>query len=417
MKIVLTTVGTSIFDNYLSTKTLFDRKGKMLQPARRHNDRQVIDEIKNIKKEAKTATAIAEYRFKDIINVLEKNWLNGVTKNSYDNDWVFRDGLNEFASAEIESILKILRAEESFIDIYLIATDTVLSHLAAEIINGFLNAHFSGRLKAHFNVKQDVIKDLRIDDYEKFKLGLVRLSNRFYQITKGKLVENLTQDIILNITGGYKAIIPFLSLLGQVNQTKIWYTFEDTGVLIEIPQLPIKQNDELFERYWKELHRLEHEILNQYEYPELFKDLSACFDINENDFCFNFLGDALWKRFISLYFLFYCTDQVWKKLEHNSNTQKEITTNFFSKEHRTNHSEKKPNPHNDHLCYGRGRHDPRIFYLEDNGKIMIYKTFPKHNQNYETYLKKLADMRLNDSKEQLIENATLRKVELKRKSF
>ncbi|MEM8524995.1 MAG: hypothetical protein AAGG68_10145 [Bacteroidota bacterium] len=412
MKIILSTVGTSIFDNYLSAKTLFDKRGRRLQTGRRHNDKQAVDKINRIKKEAKSSSSISEYRIKDIVEVLNKNWLKSVTKDD-DNEWDFKEGLNEFASAEIESILKILSSEEDVINVHLIATDTVLSQLAAEIISSFLNTHFSDRLKAHFNAKQDVIQDLRIDNYDKFKLGLVRLSDRFYQIVGNKLVANLSQEVILNITGGYKAIIPFLSLLGQVNQTKIQYTFEDTGVLIEIPQLPIKQNDKLFERYWKELHRLENEILNQYEYPELLKDLSICFDLDGNDFCFNFLGNALWKRFINRYFLSSCTDEVWKEIEHHGNIQKEITTNFYSKEHRVKYSVKKPEPYNDHLCYGKGRHDPRIFYLEDGEEIIIYKTFPKHNQNYETYLKKLADVRLKDLKEHLIQNTALRKIELK----
>jgi hypothetical protein len=47
------------------------------------------------------------------------------------------------------------------------------------------------------------------------------------------------EDMIFNITGGYKALIPFMTLLGQIYNIPICYIFEETDELIEMPQAPV----------------------------------------------------------------------------------------------------------------------------------------------------------------------------------
>jgi CRISPR/Cas system-associated protein Csm6 len=411
MKIVITTVGTSLFENYMSSeaKTLFRENDE--------NHTDISQALKNLRdKDASEYNAGATEVCDKIKPSIENLWLKGISKKK--KDWIFTDNaeeLNEYASAEIESILKIRKEEGDFIDVRLIATDTVLSRLAASMIATFLNNNYSEDLKAYFNPKIDVIQDLRIDDFERFKEGLIGLSDRFYNITNNKLRAKLSEDIILNVTGGYKGIIPYLSLLGQVNQTKVQYTFEDTGVLITIPQLPIKQDDELFEKHWKSLqHLLKSEILSRFEYSELYEDLSVCFDLDGNDFCFNFLGEALWKKFLANFFDFYCSDEVLEEIESNNDIYNEVASSFYHSEQRLNLSKRKPQPHNDHLCYGKSRHKPRIFYFEEDGNIFIYKVFIKHNNEYESYLDSLKKIRIEQTKKEFMYKSTIRKLKIKK---
>lgn len=409
---VITTVGTSLFENYMSSevKILFrneDEKHEDISQALKILRDRNASEFEN----DNIQTAIAKIK-----PFIENLWLKGISKNQ--KGWYFPEEettLNEYASAEIESILKIQEEQNVFTSVYLLATDTVLSRLAAKMLAEFLNKEFSSILQIHFNPQLDVIEHLRINDFDRFKKGLVNLSDRFYQIADSMLKVNLPQNIVLNITGGYKGIIPYLSLLGQINQTKIQYTFENTGTLITVPQLPIKQNDDLFEKHWESLHLLKNEILSKYEYAELFAALNVCFDEDGDDFCFNFLGEALWKKYISNYFVFYCSDDVLKDINKDDNIYNEVVSSFYHTDQRLKFSKRKPQPHNDHLCYGKGRFNPRVFYFEEDEKVVIYKVFQKHNNEYENYLERLKSkkMRLETIKEDLLEKSAIRKLKIK----
>ena len=56
-------------------------------------------------------------------------------------------------------------------------------------------------------------------------------------------------DILFNISGGYKATIPYLTMLAQINGADIYCIFEDTEELITIPPVPITIDMELFDEY------------------------------------------------------------------------------------------------------------------------------------------------------------------------
>lgn len=341
----------------------------------KENHIDISQALKNLRNKDASDYDVTSTEIADKIEPTIKNlWLKGISKKK--KKWFFTEHgeeLNKYASAEIESILKIQRTEDNFVDVYLIATDTVLSRLAASMIASFLNSNYSDVLKAHFNYKIDVIKNLKVDNFERFKNGLLKLSDRFYQIVDNKLRANLSQEIILNITGGYKGVIPYLSLLGQINQIQIQYTFENTGVLINIPQVPVKQDNELFEMHWESLHQLEEEkILNRYEYSQLFEELSVCFDLDGNDFCFNFLGEALWKKYKNQYFIFYAPDETWDEIQKQSDIKRILATKLWKEEvQKGSKNEQKGNK----WCYDDGNNNNRIYNIIIDGKFIVYKSF------------------------------------------
>ncbi len=69
---------------------------------------------------------IAETKIKKYIKC---GWLKDITKKN--GNWVMEEGikLNKYASAEVESILTIKESSQEFTNVYLLATDTVLSRL------------------------------------------------------------------------------------------------------------------------------------------------------------------------------------------------------------------------------------------------------------------------------------------------
>lgn len=196
MKIVITTVGTSIFTNY------------------RKQNSDIIDKIDDLERKPYSQW---DY-YKDDINSIKKS-VSGWAKN------------NNSASAETKSLFAIQEEIKDNIEVYLLVTDTVLSHLAAEIIKEFFETKENVAIK---NI--EIIEKLQVSNRETFeKEGLVNLVNIIHNIIQEKHYEN----IILNITGGYKAIIPYMTIMGQINNIPIYYIFEDTNELIEIPQTPI----------------------------------------------------------------------------------------------------------------------------------------------------------------------------------
>ena len=120
MKKIITTVGTSIFNNYLVE----------------------FDDIKN------HYTSIEKMRHskwnecKDRVEKIRKP----VT------EWAKE---NQEASAEIKTILKLYQSVKENLDVYLLATDTVTSRLASEIIKDIFS-DIEG-IKIFFNPDQYVI--------------------------------------------------------------------------------------------------------------------------------------------------------------------------------------------------------------------------------------------------------------------
>jgi len=209
MKKVITTVGTSIFENL--NINIRDIKNQKFSEWNEYNDK--IEEIKN--------------------EVNEKN-------------------LN---SAEISSIKKLINKGNN-IKVILLASDTLGSVLAAEIIEEYLKQY---KIDVIFEKEYNkgVIKDLRIDD--NFEMGIDNLILRIIEIHKKNNNEYDFSDSIFNITGGFKAIISYLSLIAQVTSSKIVYMFENSDKLMEIPIYPVSFDDRIADLY---LPYLNNRILN-----------------------------------------------------------------------------------------------------------------------------------------------------------
>ena len=66
--------------------------------------------------------------------------------------------------------------------------------------------------------------------------------------------------MIFNITGGYKAVIPYMTIMAQINGCDAYYIFEDEKALIKIPKAPLHVNFEEIERNYELLKELENGI-------------------------------------------------------------------------------------------------------------------------------------------------------------
>lgn len=242
---VITTVGTSLITNYcdeevrnlegyVSIKQDLDRLEKL--------NKDIVFEGKNL-----------------IVRKLEKKlsdyWIKGLKKDAEGN-WYKTDEYNEDCCAEIKTLLEFYKQEKAKrnkdfeMEIYLISTDTPASALAAKLIKENIR-------KFNENIKISdiyVAEGLQTEDYKKFQnVGIDKL---FKYIVDEILEKDEEKDIfddtktIINISGGYKALIPYMTLFAQVYDLESIYIYEDSDSLITIPPLPIQIDWAFAEEYY-----------------------------------------------------------------------------------------------------------------------------------------------------------------------
>ncbi len=215
-KKIITTVGTSLFTNY--------------------NDKNNETLNKEIKDEPYSEYSEWEDEISDIKNKLisfakEKN-----------------------SCAELTSIMKLKEKYED-IEVYLIATDTIESVLICEILKKLLDEK---NITVVFEAKKDTIRELQIKDNNHFESGLKNLISKFHDISNKKY-----DDMVLNITGGYKVIIPYLTMIGEILEIPIYYIFENSNELILVPQLPIAFDNKVADLYLSYLDKESLSLINK----------------------------------------------------------------------------------------------------------------------------------------------------------
>lgn len=351
MKKIITMIGTSIFENYFN-------KNKDI------TNRDYYNRIKD--KRAKERQDEKDR---------EKYLRNGIEK------WIKEEKDKKNISAEIKSIIKLKEELNDKFEIYLLSSDTILSELAGEIIKNII-PQILDDIK---ELKIKTIEGLQIWDRNEFEKGMERLITEIYSIAK-----EYWDDVIINITGGYKATIPYLTILAQINNCPIYYIFEDTDALIKIPNIPFSK--EWFD--WKKLkeyeiflEKLEQGITEKSDYYSLinsdfYKNYSFLVWTDKDGLAeLNPIGRIIYNKYKEKIFEFYTYDEIFSIIQSNKNLKELFEKQFSNKEQRKNKTEEK----NGHFVYDAGNNQLRIFYREIKNKIYIYKVFTNHDE-YERYL-------------------------------
>lgn len=243
---VITTVGTSLIMNYLDKEVM-------------KVDGYVKDIITDGKLEALDSLTPEEVikgndeRINNIQEDLNELWMKGLRKDK-DGSWEKKDVYNEDCSAEIKTLLEFYKSkntEEGLkLEVYLIITDTARSALAAKLIKDNIE-HFNNNIKVKDII---IVKGLQTGDYQEFeKEGI---NNLFKELDK--IVKKIKNDkgefdsdkTVINISGGYKAIIPYMTIFAQVYGIDSIYIYEDSSSLITIPPLPIQIDWAFAEEYY-----------------------------------------------------------------------------------------------------------------------------------------------------------------------
>jgi len=156
------------------------------------------------------------------------------------------DAISDFneISAEIKSLLKMgIKPEDKAI---LISTDTIDGNLSAELIKEFL---ISKRIS---NVQIKVINGLQACDGKLF-------SSQGIKELISYLISFEHENVILNITGGYKGVVPYVALIGMLFNKPIHYIYEDSDDLITLSHIPILINEDIILKVENKLRKIEKE--------------------------------------------------------------------------------------------------------------------------------------------------------------
>jgi len=246
---IITTVGTSVFTNIIKRLNDEDRKNDEITAGySRLEDTLYSEEWERLKNRD----------VKDLKEAIEEEW----KKRTHNQD----------DSAEIKSIMAIageLKEDKEDVEVYLLATDTVLSVLACRLIMEWFENNppqFAVSFKVvgtddcltadKMETMKDklVVKDLRvmsnsssssadnIDDATKIddatiNSGFLNLIDKIQAIIKPG--QRKREGGILNISGGYKAFIPILTIMGQLYNIPLKYIYEGSNRLVSIDQFPI----------------------------------------------------------------------------------------------------------------------------------------------------------------------------------
>jgi putative CRISPR-associated protein (TIGR02619 family) len=92
------------------------------------------------------------------------------------------------------------------------------------------------------------VSDLQARDGERLKRrGIPNLINLMTPILQDPQ-RRYSGGVILNPTGGFKGVVPFMTVLGMLYGAKVVYMFEFSNQLVTLPPLPVTLDPEIFER-------------------------------------------------------------------------------------------------------------------------------------------------------------------------
>lgn len=238
---VITTIGISILTQNFAASTYSNSANELLD---QWNNNRVQEEIDHFREE----------------NTLSNRIFN---KNAQE------------VCAEIHTLYEIAKENPNqTLEVYLLTTDTVTAAIAAELIIAWLNfkkndddktaqriqianADFFKtnaelkQMREQRSIYQSAYPDafiLPIPDLQVKNPGAFHANGFSNLLTAIKAIAGADKPI-LNISGGYKAVIPTLTIMGQLYGYPLRYTHQDNkeGQLIGIEKLPIAFDYSIFE--------------------------------------------------------------------------------------------------------------------------------------------------------------------------
>ena len=164
--------------------------------------------------------------------------------------------LREF-SAETNSLERLRLGAND--EVFLLATDT---EDGLECANKVKRKILSDLQPKNIEIKQ--VDGLQVDSAKLFReTGLIELC----KILQKESEKSYQYDVVFNVTGGFKGVVPFVTVMGMLFRIPTVYIFERSNELLTLPPLPIAWDIQLFQRALPALKRIDQEsaiYVNEY---------------------------------------------------------------------------------------------------------------------------------------------------------
>lgn len=131
------------------------------------------------------------------------------------------------ASAETNSMER-LRPDPKQHRIALLHSETVDGKICAEEVADLVRKHFGLETELFY------LNGLQVDNAQRFRL--VGIQSIFETLDR---LRQRDWNLLLNVTGGFKSVVPYMTLYGQIHQIEVVYIFERSNQLIRLPPAPI----------------------------------------------------------------------------------------------------------------------------------------------------------------------------------
>ncbi len=333
-------------------------------------------------------------------------YLRGETRSSDTADVIRK------ASAELNSLSCILAEPVTRSDqLHFLASATPDGALAARVIADFSREHFQIE-----NTSAYLIKGLQVKDGKEFlRDGIRNLIAKVYDILDTAPPGTYTR--VLNPTGGFKGVVPYLTLIGMIEpDVHLSYIYEQSKELISLGRVPLKFDFDTLAGTYPALKACSENFVDMYKLAQLL-DLAegntlvehpawSLFDQDVQDgntyFSLNGLGRIVLAHFRTLdRTAVYLSRQAAERFDSLDSTQKRKFASYFERLRDTDWVEQKrhdevANPGNA-IPIKPGRVDERLFiYRLDDGSILVaelayhrpdmsYDRMPQRRSDYDKH--------------------------------
>lgn len=148
-----------------------------------------------------------------------------------------------WASAEINSLARL--ELETHDELFLLHSETGDGRVCAEETARLLEKHLGRQAELH------QIVGLQVDDAGRFRHEGIQ--NLFATLDR---LHQRYGDSVLNVTGGFKSVVPYMTLYGQLHRIPVVYVFEQSNQLITLPPVPVNYDWERLSQAGDALHWL-----------------------------------------------------------------------------------------------------------------------------------------------------------------
>lgn len=225
---LITFVGVSFFEHYY-----YDKQNNVNKSEQSYYDRF-----------AKQLYTFDDWNDRTVQKSLEK-----ITKIVTRNGSVWKDNQG---AAEIRSICKIDQEIKQPLEVYLIATDTVLSVKAALLVKEWFARKKSTYpdIQIHFELPKvdfdtqaqslHIVKNLNFTKINDYRAGVQNL-RQLLEMQLG--IAGHPQGFVFNITAGYKAITPLLTMLAYRHKIPLYYMYHENNPLSAVSLIEYDLDD------------------------------------------------------------------------------------------------------------------------------------------------------------------------------